>query len=87
MWEKFTESFVNFLTMSVKLEKHEKEIDELKSEVKRLSELVQILISEMRNAENLRQSDREYIQVWIEKEMLKFERRLPSGKEKKDDEK
>lgn len=86
MWEKLIDALKNALTISVKVEKQEKEIDELKAEVKRLSAAVQLLIAELKSVSDLRQNDREFIEVYIEKELLKFERRLPSGKQLKSDE-
>lgn len=87
MWEKLFDALKNLIVISTKVERHEKEIDSLKTEVRNLSNLVQALLSELRHVSEQRQADRDFIQVWIEKEMLKFERRLPSSKEEKSDDK
>ena len=88
MWDRIFDAIKSIVTLTTRVEGNEKEIDRLKEEVKRLSAIVQLLVGELKNVTNKQKHDREFIEVFIEKEILKFERRLPAAKEVKgDDEK
>ncbi len=68
-----------------KVENHEKEIDTLKRENRELSGILHEILAELRGVSQQRESDRREIALFIENQLLKFERRLPSGDIKKDD--
>lgn len=69
------------VTIGVKVEKHEQEIDLLRTEMRQVSAMLHEVLAELRNVKQQRESDRREVNLFVENEMLKFERRLPSGKE------
>ena len=83
MWEKFYNALTTLITIGVKVERHEKEIDVLKAENRELAAILHEVLAELRNVSQQRESDRREIALFIENQLLKFERRLPSGDEKK----
>ncbi len=81
MWEKIYNALATLVKIGVKVEKHEKEIDALKKENRELAAIIYEILAELRNVSQQRDSDRREIALFIENQLLKFERRLPSGKE------
>jgi len=81
MWEKIYNALSTLVTIGVKVEKHEKEIDLLRTEMRQVSAMLHEVLAELRNVKQQRESDRREVNLFVENEMLKFERRLPSGKE------
>lgn len=81
MWEKIYNALSTLVTIGVKVEKHEKEIDLLRAEMRQVSAMLHEVLAELRNVKQQRESDRREVNLFIENEMLKFERRLPSGRE------
>lgn len=57
------------------------EVKELRNQVQNLTLLVQRLSFEMQQISEREQSERREMALKLENEMLKFERRLPSGKD------
>lgn len=70
--------------MSSKVDRIEKDIDSLNQEIKRLSILVNEHSSKIDVLVYAVQAESDKTKMWVEKELAKFERRLPSGKEKND---
>lgn len=87
MWEKLYSALTTLITIGVKVEKHEKEIDILKAENRELAGILREVLAELRNSSQQRESDRREIALFIENQLLKFERRLPAGDEKRDEKK
>ncbi len=83
MWEKLYNALATLVTIGVKVEKHEKEIDVLKTETRELAAILHEVLAELRNVSQQRETDRREIALFIENQLLKFERCLPSGKEDK----
>lgn len=81
MWEKIYNALSTLVTIGVKVEKHEKEIDLLRTEMRQVSAMLHEVLAELRNVKQQRESDRREVNLFIENEMLKFERRLPSAAE------
>ncbi len=81
MWEKIYNALATLVTIGVKVEKHEKEIDLLRTEMRQVSAMLHEVLAELRNVKQQRDSDRREVNLFVENEILKFERRLPSGKE------
>ncbi|MDQ3747483.1 MAG: hypothetical protein M3367_00495 [Acidobacteriota bacterium] len=81
MWEKIYNALSTLITIGVEVEKHEKEIDLLRTEMRQVSAMLHEVLAELRNVKQQRESDRREVNLFVENEMLKFERRLPPGKE------
>jgi len=77
MWEKIYNALSTLVTIGVKVEKHEKEIDLLRTEMRQVSAMLHEVLAELRNVKQQRESDRREVNLFVENEMLKFERRLP----------
>ncbi len=80
MWEKFYELLSRIFKLTTTVEWHDKQIEELNEEVKELNRLYRDLIIAINRVGDRQESEREKILTLVENEMLKFERRLPSGK-------
>lgn len=49
----------------------------LRTEMRQVSAMLHEVLTELRNVKQQRESDRREVNLFIENEMLKFERRLP----------
>jgi hypothetical protein len=82
MWEKIYDIFAKVFSLTIKTEQHDKAIEKLNDDVKELHTLYRDLIIAINRTADRQESDRENILTLVENQLLKFERRLPSGKEK-----
>ncbi len=80
MWDKIYDALASLFTVGVKVEKHEQEIKELRAENRELLDSVRFLAADIHRVSARQDLEREKIELYIENQMLKFERRLPSGK-------
>lgn len=87
MWEKLFDLLKSVFSFSVRVDRLEKDIDKLTTENKLLTDLVQQQRAEIKVLVYAVQSENDKTRMWVEKELAKFERRLPTGDMKKDDEK
>jgi hypothetical protein len=88
MWEKIYDIFAKVFSLTIKTEQHDKAIEKLNDDVKELHTLYRDLIIAINRTADRQDSDRENILTLVENQLLKFERRLPSGKDsEKDNEK
>jgi archaellum component FlaC len=85
MWEKIYDIFAKVLSLTIKTEQHDKEIEKLNAEVKELNALYRDLIIAINRVADRQESEREKILALVENQLLKFERRLPTGKETSDE--
>lgn len=86
MWEKLLNALTTLVTLGVKVERLEKDVEVLKTENRELTAMIHEILAELRNVSQQRDADRREIALFIENQLLKFERRLPAG-DRKDDEK
>lgn len=84
MWEKLFNLLTNIFTFSSKVDRLEKDIEKLQQENRILLEKVNQHSAEIKVLVYALQSENDKTRMWVEKEMAKFERRLPSGKETDD---
>lgn len=87
MWEKIYDALAKLLTVGIKVERHEQEIKELRAENRELLDLVRFLAAEIHRVSSRQDLDRQNVELWVENQILKFERSLPASKENKSDEK
>lgn len=85
MLEKIYDALVNLFSAGIKVERHEQEIRELRADNRELLDLVRFLAAEVRHISSRQDSDREKIELYIENQILKFERRFPAPKNDEDD--
>ena len=86
MWERIYNALATLLTISIKVERHEKEVDRLNSDMREMAGTLREILVMVRNISTERESERREIALYIENQMLKFERRLPIGIAEKSDE-
>ncbi len=89
MWKEIYEWATQLLVLSKETERNRVDIKEVNKEVERLTLIIQGLAFEIKrlnekidDAHGNETHEREKLALKLENEMLKFERRLPSGKEK-----
>jgi len=81
MLEKIYDLLSRVFKLMTNVELHDKQIEKLNEEVKELNRLYRDLIIAINRVADRQESEREKILALVENELLKFERRLPSGKE------
>ena len=59
------------------MSRHDKQIEELRQEGRELTGMVHRLVMEVNRLAERQTSEREKMQLWVENQMLRFERRLP----------
>ncbi len=87
MFDKLIETTIKIFTLSVKVEHHDKDIERLTARIDKLSEMVNDQSAKIKLLLYAVQNESDKTKMWVEKELAKFERRLPSGKDLKNDEK
>ena len=80
MWEKIYDIFAKVFSLTIKTEQHDKAIEKLNDDVKELHKLYRDLIIAINRVADRQESEREKILALVENQLLKFERRLPSGR-------
>ncbi len=83
MWEKLFDLMAKVFTLTANVERHEKEIETLKRDNKELMEIINQHSAKIDVLVYAVQSESDKTKIWVEKELAKFERRLPSGKSDK----
>ena len=73
----------NIFTLSFKVDRLEKDVEKLAAENKILTEIVNQQRAEIKVLVYAVQSESDKTRMWVEKELTKFERRLPSGEKDK----
>jgi regulator of replication initiation timing len=84
MWKKIYELLEQIVTLAQRVSRHDKQVEQLRQEVRELTGMIHRLAVEVNRLADRQTSDREKIELWVENQMLRFERRLPparSGKE------
>ena len=82
MWEKLFDLMSKVFTLTSKVDRLEKDNEKLQKEIDRLTEIVSKHAAKIDVLVYAVQSESDKTKMWVEKELAKFERRLPSGKEK-----
>ncbi len=77
MWKKLYELLERLVTLAQRVSRHDQQIEELRQEVRELTGMVHRLAMEVGRLSDRQTSEREKMQLWVENQMLKFERRLP----------
>jgi prefoldin subunit 5 len=85
MWEKLIDAINKIFTLTSRTDRLEKDIESLNQEIKRLSILVNEHSSKIDVLVYAVQAESDKTKMWVEKELARFERRLPAGKEKDDE--
>lgn len=76
MWKKLYELLERLVTLSQRVSRQEKQFEELRQEVRELTGMVHRLAMEVNRLSDRQTSEREKMQLWVENQMLRFERRL-----------
>lgn len=81
MWKKLYEVLTRLFALTQKVERHDKEIVELRQEIKELTSVMQRLVYEIQRISEREMHEREKMQLRLENQLLRFQRRLPPGKD------
>lgn len=85
MWKKIYELLEQLVTLAQRVSRHDKQIEELRQEVRELTGMIHRLAVEVNRLADRQTSEREKMELWVENQMLRFERRLPSPRPDKED--
>ena len=81
MLEKLFDLMTKVFTLTSKVDRLEKDNEKLQKEIDRLTQVVNQHTAKIDVLVYAVQSESDKTKMWVEKELIKFERRLPSGKE------
>ncbi len=81
MWQKLSDLAKSLSTFGEVLQQNRADIKELQREVRQLSTALQLLAREVQHGRESERQEREKIILQLENQLLKFERRLPPGKD------
>ena len=76
MWKKIYELLEQLVTLAQRVSRHDKQIEELRQEVRELTGMIHRLAVEVNRLADRQSSDREKMELWVENQLLRFERRL-----------
>lgn len=79
MWKKIYELLEQLVTLAQRVSRHDKQVEELRQEVRDLTAMIHHLAIEVNRLSDRQTSEREKMELWVENQMLRFERRLPSA--------
>jgi len=85
MWKKLYEVLSRLFGLALKVERHDKEIMELRLELRDLTAAVQRLAYQIQRINEREIHEREKIELRLENQLLRFERRLPPERSGGDD--
>jgi len=85
MWKKIYDLLEQLVTLAQRVSRHDKQIEELRQEVRELTGMVHRLAMEVNRMADRQTSDREKLELWVENQILKFERRLSPARSSEDD--
>ena len=77
MWKKLYELLGRLVTLSERVARQDRQIEELRGEMRELTGMVHRLVIEINRLSDRQAVEGEKTQLWVENQMLRFERRLP----------
>ncbi len=84
MWEKIWDLLSKVATLTKDTDRNSQEIKEIRAEIRDIYSKLERLAYEIQKTREEDRHEREKLALRLENELLKFERRLPSGKENKE---
>jgi len=81
MWDKIWALLAKIVTLTKQTDKNTEDIKELQREMREIHSWLERLAYEIHKTREEDRHEREKLALRLENELLKFERRLPSGKE------
>ena len=82
MWEKIWDLLSKVATLTKDTDRNSQEIKEIRSDIRDIYSKLERLAYEIQKTREEDRHEREKLALRLENELLKFERRLPSGDEK-----
>ena len=83
MWEKIWDLLSKVATLTKDTDRNSQEIKEMRADIRDIYSKLERLVYEIQKTREEDRHEREKLALRLENEVLKFERRLPSGKEEK----
>ena len=84
MWDKIWDLLTKIATLTKDTERNSEEIKEIRVDIRDIYSKLERLAYEIKRTQDEDRHEREKLALRLENELLKFERRLPSGKEGKE---
>jgi regulator of replication initiation timing len=78
MWKKLYELLERLATLSQRVSRHDQQVEELRREVRELTGMLHRLAIEVNRLADRQTAEREKMELWVENQMLRFEKRLPA---------
>ena len=78
MWKKLYEFIIRVLTLAQTSARHDDQIEDLRQEMMHIA-------SQVNRLSDRQKSDRELVKLWVENQLLKFEKRLLPPSSQKDE--
>jgi predicted nucleic acid-binding Zn-ribbon protein len=84
MWKQLTEWLMQMVVLARETQRNSDDIKQMRREIDELTRAVERLAYEIRRGQDEERHEREKLALRLENELLKFERRLPSGEKDKE---
>lgn len=79
MWKQLTEWLTQMIMLAKETQRNQDDIKQIRREIDEMARAIERLAYEIRHTKDGERHDREKLTLRLENELLKFERRLPSG--------
>ena len=83
MWKQLTEWLTQMIMLAKETQRNSDDIKQVRREIDEMTRAIERLAYEIKRTQDEDRHEREKLALRLENELLKFERRLPTGKEEK----
>lgn len=80
MWKQLTEWLTQMIVLARETQRNSDDIKQMRREIDEMARALERLAYEVRRGQEEEKHEREKLALRLENELLKFERRLPTGK-------
>ncbi len=81
MWKQLSEWLTQMIMLAKETQRNSDDIKQMRRDLDEMARAIERLAYEVKRAQDDERHEREKLALRLENELLKFERRLPSGKE------
>ncbi len=83
MWKQLSEWLTQMIMLAKETQRNSDDIKQVRREIDEMTRAIERLAYEIKRTQDEDRHEREKLALRLENELLKFERRLPTGKEEK----
>lgn len=84
MWKQLSEWLTQMIMLAKETQRNSDDIKQMRRDIDEMARAIERLAYEVKRTQDDERHEREKLALRLENELLKFERRLPSGKEEKE---